>query len=573
MFNSRALVAGILFSTGGLMMVAAFAAAPSAIAKNSAAKPGDSMTVRKHAGRIAAGVVAQSTPLGASSGPGWSIVTSPNEATTGTGFLQSVVCSNASDCWAVGDFHSGSKTLIEHWDGAAWTIIDSPNNPGYNRLNAVTCPSASDCWAVGNFLSPDNNGFWTEYTLVEHWNGLSWSIVDSANVENAGQNLLYAVSCPSSNECWAVGYYSCGAGSCGGGLIEHWNGTDWTVVAPASGVYELYGLTCVSTSQCWAVGNGSSGSVIEEWNGVSWSIAPSPSVGGYLFAVSCSSAVQCFALGNGLIEQWNGATWSVMSNPGLLGITCSSEGCWAVGDYLNNGVRKTLIELWNGSSWAVVASPTTSTPPNDGLMSVACASPVQCWAVGASANDAFNFTYSKTLVLEYAPTVPPLINVASRMTHGSAGPFDIDLSLIGPRGVECRSGGANGNYSVVFSFVNDVTSCGSVGTVGGVVVAGPKPNQCTENLTDVANAQYITVELDNVLDSQNNTGNVAVSMGVLLGDVNATGLVDSGDVFLVRQQTGQNANSSNFREDVNASGLIDSGGVFLTRQQTGTSLP
>jgi hypothetical protein len=30
---------------------------------------------------------------------------------------------------------------------------------------------------------------------------------------------------------------------------------------------------------------------------------------------------------------------------------------------------------------------------------------------------------------------------------------------------------------------------------------------------------------------------VSISMGVLLGDVNGNGLVDSGDVFLVRQQT------------------------------------
>jgi hypothetical protein len=41
----------------------------------------------------------------------------------------------------------------------------------------------------------------------------------------------------------------------------------------------------------------------------------------------------------------------------------------------------------------------------------------------------------------------------------------------------------------------------------------------------------------------------------------------------VRQQTGQTVTSSNFREDVNASGLIDSGDVFLTRQQTATKLP
>jgi len=169
-------------------------------------------------------------------------------------------------------------------------------------------------------------------------------------------------------------------------------------------------------------------------------------------------------------------------------------------------------------------------------------------------------------------------SVVSRMTHGSITTppyFDIDLPLTGTRGVECRSSASlgAGNYTVVFTFVNNVTNCGTAGTVGGSVSSGPNLNQCTENLTGVTNAQYTTVTLNNVLDSQNNSGNVFATMGVLIGDVNASGLVDSGDVFLVRQQTGQSTVSSNFREDVNASGLIDSGDVFLTRQHTGMSLP
>jgi hypothetical protein len=67
-------------------------------------------------------------------------------------------------------------------------------------------------------------------------------------------------------------------------------------------------------------------------------------------------------------------------------------------------------------------------------------------------------------------------------------------------------------------------------------------------------------------------------MGLLVGDVNgdvpnAPGLVDSGDVFLVRQQTGQATTLANFRKDINANGLVDSGDVFLTRQKTGSQLP
>jgi uncharacterized protein (TIGR02597 family) len=167
----------------------------------------------------------------------------------------------------------------------------------------------------------------------------------------------------------------------------------------------------------------------------------------------------------------------------------------------------------------------------------------------------------------------PLAKTVSRMTHGSAGTFDIDLSLIGPRGVECRSGGANGNYSIVFSFVNDVTSCGSAGTVGGTVVAGPNTNQCTENLTGVSNAQYIDVALNNVVDSQNNNGNVSVSMGVLLGDVDTNGIVSNTDVAEVKAQITAPVDSSNFRDDVNANGIISNTDVALTKAQVGTTLP
>jgi hypothetical protein len=62
-------------------------------------------------------------------------------------------------------------------------------------------------------------------------------------------------------------------------------------------------------------------------------------------------------------------------------------------------------------------------------------------------------------------------------------------------------------------------------------------------------------------------------MAVLIGDVNASGRVDSGDVSLVRQQTLQTVTNSNFRDDINATGRIDAGDVSIVRQQTLTSLP
>jgi hypothetical protein len=166
---------------------------------------------------------------------------------------------------------------------------------------------------------------------------------------------------------------------------------------------------------------------------------------------------------------------------------------------------------------------------------------------------------------------PPLVNASSRKVHGTAGTFDIPLPQTGTRGVECRSGGANGDYTIVFSFANPVVACGVPSS--GTVQAGTNTNECVVSLTEVLNAQYQTVTLNGVLDNHANQGNVSATFGVLLGDVNGSGRVDAADVSLVRQQTLQSVIATNAREDINTSGRIDAADVSVARQQTLTALP
>jgi hypothetical protein len=180
--------------------------------------------------------------------------------------------------------------------------------------------------------------------------------------------------------------------------------------------------------------------------------------------------------------------------------------------------------------------------------------------------------------------VPVPSGVVSRMIHGSAGTFDIDMPLAGTRGIECRSGGATNDYTLVFSFPNNLTSVvgatvtnhnptAGTGTVSSSLI-GPNPNQYTVNLTNVSNVQYLTVTLNGVLDSTGATGDVTgPQVGILVGDVNASARVDAADVSSVRQQTLQTVTTSNFRNDLNASGRIDAADVSVARQQTLTSLP
>lgn len=173
---------------------------------------------------------------------------------------------------------------------------------------------------------------------------------------------------------------------------------------------------------------------------------------------------------------------------------------------------------------------------------------------------------------------PTLTAAVSRKTHDSVGTFDVNLPLSGTRGVECRSGGANGAYTVVFTFSENLTGVdGRVVTPCGTVSSaniGPNANQYTVNLTGVCNAQYVTVTLTGVHGTAGGTTpSTSATMGVLLGDVNADGFVLSGDYTATRQRSGSTVDASNFRYDINADGFILSGDYTTVRQQSGTQLP
>jgi hypothetical protein len=173
-----------------------------------------------------------------------------------------------------------------------------------------------------------------------------------------------------------------------------------------------------------------------------------------------------------------------------------------------------------------------------------------------------------------APGAPVAQSAFSRKTHGGAGTFDVPLPLTGNVGVECRSGGTTNDYQMTINFATSVTVGGAsvtsgTGSVSSFSVSG---SQVTVNLTGVTNVQRITVTLMNVNDGTH-MGNVPVSMGVLVGDVNGNAAVSAADVALTKSQVGATVSGSNFREDVNANGTISSTDVALVKSEVGTALP
>src|SRR5205807_8694104 len=98
-------------------------------------------------------------------------------------------------------------------------------------------------------------------------------------------------------------------------------------------------------------------------------------------------------------------------------------------------------------------------------------------------------------ILNLKPAPVQLVSASSRKVHGNAGTFDVDLPLTGNPGIECRGGGANGEYTMIFSFANQLSSVGGASVVSGARLVsssatGADAHQYVVNLTGVTRAQY-----------------------------------------------------------------------------------
>jgi hypothetical protein len=168
------------------------------------------------------------------------------------------------------------------------------------------------------------------------------------------------------------------------------------------------------------------------------------------------------------------------------------------------------------------------------------------------------------------------VSAVSRKTHGGAGDFDVNLPVSGNAGIECRTGGVNGDHKVIISFANaifvggaSVASSDGQAMVSSFSVNGPL---VTVNLTKVTNAQTVTITLTSVSDGTN-TGNVSLPMAALEGDTTGNRAVNSSDISQTQSQSGQPVTATNFREDVTVNGLINSSDIAVVQSRSGTALP
>jgi hypothetical protein len=149
-------------------------------------------------------------------------------------------------------------------------------------------------------------------------------------------------------------------------------------------------------------------------------------------------------------------------------------------------------------------------------------------------------------------------------------------------GVEDRIGGPNNTYQIIFTFSNTLASVGSTdvtGCPGAVVssatISSKDAHQFVVSLKGVTcDESEITITLTNVTDTLgNNLPSASTTMGLLIGDVNGDGTVDTNDVHQITVDVGQTVTQDNFRDDVNVDGFITRTDAQLVKSHLGDSLP
>lgn len=346
----------------------------------------------------------------------WHTVRAPDATKSYGDFnsLNAVTALASDDVWAVGQFrqYAGTdydQTLAEHWNGTQWKVVPmpAPSQP-IAILAGAAATGPKDVWAVGYEQAVGQS----YRTLIEHWDGNAWTIVD----DGTNQGWLTSVAALSSADVWAAG----STDYIGSALVEHWDGKSWTPTLLANGVF-LRGLAAISHDDIWVVGQRSRNgdgdhTYAAHFDGTNWTRYHTPNPlklhsidQNWLTSVTAFASNDVWAVGvtrdpdygipdRTLSEHWDGNAWRVVHTPklrktgsDLWSVASLSPDLWAVGSVGSDPNFSPLSEMWSGMSWNRVRTPSSGSLLGLGSMPATS----ELWAVG---NRVKQNLYTGTLV-------------------------------------------------------------------------------------------------------------------------------------------------------------------------------
>jgi hypothetical protein len=312
-------------------------------------------------------------------GAKWTRFAAPN-AGPYDNVLAGVAVLTATNTWAVGYYYTGSRNepLIEHWNGVKWSVFLSPTiSSTYGaQLNAVAFVSPTNIYAVG-WIYTSYSG--TTQSLIEHWNGAAWTVVPSPNVTGSIVENLGSISVVNADDIWVGAVYVPAGGSLGihRNLSLHWNGKTWAIVLPLNentSSNNINGIAAFSTG-VFATGDyydyttADFRTLAEYYNGTKWVNQASANIGKVqtdLFGIAGVSPTEVVSVGSYFLSgvartfamRWTGTGVSYYTPPNL-GATANffngaykipgTTDVWAVGgtDDSSGNPDQGLIERYH----------------------------------------------------------------------------------------------------------------------------------------------------------------------------------------------------------------------------------
>jgi hypothetical protein len=189
------------------------------------------------------------------------------------GFPSRASADAPNDVWAVGYSVAGNLAFLtysEHYDGKSWKNVSTPNvGTGSNALSGVLALAPDNVWAVGystaTLKPPQGHYDVPTKTLIEHYDGAKWSVVPSPNIGPNSQfqnNKLMGLTAVSPTDIYAFGGYLDASGNGNSmNLVLHYDGASWTIIPtptpkPGSFWYDiLNGGVVTGPGDVWLVGS------------------------------------------------------------------------------------------------------------------------------------------------------------------------------------------------------------------------------------------------------------------------------------------------------------------------------
>ena len=344
--------------------------------------------------------------------------------------LAGVSAASMTDAWAVGTYYTSStsplRTLGHHFNGTNWTAYPLPNvGVQENALLGVSMPSREKAWAVGYYV----DGNFKQKTLIEHFDGNTWSVVRSQS-PGKEQNILYGVSAISDTDVWAVGGKQDSAGLWHT-LTEHWDGIRWSVVHavdPGVNGNQFYAVKANASNDVYAVGQQAGAgfpgkALVEHWDGMAWSVVRTPADTATALPLGVE-ATDSLPTSLTLVGQQEtdaspyttyvaagpATALSIQSTPNvgtsendLFGAATAADGStWAVGWYIYDTTtdnHNPLALRGKNRVWSLVPTAKLTPGTDSGFAAITAIPGGGLWAVGVTGNSQGNYG----TLIEYHP--------------------------------------------------------------------------------------------------------------------------------------------------------------------------